>query len=40
MYAYIGNFQDFFLGSNELPFGEVFSISEFEIDSIEIDYLI
>ena len=40
MYAFIGNFQDFFLGTHELPFGEVFSISALEIDSIEIDYLI
>ena len=38
--VFVGVFPDLLLGRNYVPFGEMFSISVFEIDSIEIDSLI
>ena len=40
VYVFVGVFPDLLLGRNYVPFGEMFSISVFEIDSIEIDSLI
>ena len=37
---YFKIWEDFLLGRNEVPFGKVFLISEFEIDSTEIGSLI